>query len=240
MISSNTASWSALPVEMKLAVTSSLDEHDVKALSLVDHNTYTACLPVIFKHVRLNTGLALQNFLDNVPRDYHRFIHSLYINTYSENDTQIQMKYLELTEMITSLLTGCRCLEDLTLSIAGSLNYTFVSCFRQLSELKYLSICNAVPEDVNPLSERFVVSIAASLPKLERLSLDRVSRSAMHAPELRGAYPYVPLVLNDDDIPDHPTLGSDLYLPALLRIPTLRELTIRTHTLVILDGPPKT
>jgi hypothetical protein len=52
----------------------------------------------------------------------------------------------------------------------------------------------------------------------------------MHAPELVGVYPYIPLVFGDDDIDDHPLLGSELCLPSLLRIPSLRKLIIRdTH-----------
>ena len=79
-------------------------------------------------------------------------------------------------------------------------------------------------------SERLVVSIAASTPNIEHLHLERVSRSLLHASDLVGVYPYVPLVTGDDDIPDHPLLGSELYLPSLLRIPTLTELIIRdTH-----------
>lgn len=72
--------------------------------------------------------------------------------------------------------------------------------------------------------------MATSLPALEQLTLDRISRSVLHAPELIGAYPYVPLVTGDDDIPNHARLGSDLSLPSLLRIASLRKLTIReTH-----------
>lgn len=75
-----------------------------------------------------------------------------------------------------------------------------------------------------------VVSIAGFLPKLEKLSLNSISRSTMHAPELIGMPPYVPLVSGDNDIPPHPLLGEELSLPSLLRIPTLRELRIRdTH-----------
>lgn len=60
--------------------------------------------------------------------------------------------------------------------------------------------------------------------------MDRISRSKIHAPELEGVYPYVPLVFGDEDIPPHPVLGSELSLPSLLRISTLRKLTIRdTH-----------
>lgn len=79
-------------------------------------------------------------------------------------------------------------------------------------------------------SERLVVAMAASVPKLSRLSLDRIARSALHAPELVGVYPYIPLVAGDADVPDHPFLGSELRLPSLLRLPTLRQLRIRdTH-----------
>jgi hypothetical protein len=62
------------------------------------------------------------------------------------------------------------------------------------------------------------------------LSLDRISRSTLHAPELLGTYPLIPLVVGDDDIDDHAQLGSILCLPSLLRIPSLRKLTTRdTH-----------
>lgn len=57
----------------------------------------------------------------------------------------------------------------------------------------------------------------------------------MHAPELVGAYPFVPVVSGDGDIPPHAVLGSDLSLPSLLRLPTLKRLRIRdTHL-----GDPK-
>ena len=45
-----------------------------------------------------------------------------------------------------------------------------------------------------------VVSIAASVPNLQELVLDKISRSAVHAPELIGAYPFVPVVSGDEDI----------------------------------------
>ncbi|PSR76198.1 hypothetical protein PHLCEN_2v8621 [Hermanssonia centrifuga] len=52
----------------------------------------------------------------------------------------------------------------------------------------------------------------------------------MHAPELLGSYPFIPVVAGDDDLPAHPLLGFDLSLPSLLRIPTLRVLRMReTH-----------
>lgn len=65
---------------------------------------------------------------------------------------------------------------------------------------------------------------------LSDLSLNGISRSTLHAPELIGAYPSVPLVCGDADIPEHPLLGSALGLPSLLRLPTLRRLAIHnTH-----------
>ena len=79
-------------------------------------------------------------------------------------------------------------------------------------------------------SERLIVSIAATIPHLTHLILDRICRSALHAPELVGAYPFIPVLVGDESIPAHPTLGNSLYLPSLLSIPSLCELRIRdTH-----------
>jgi hypothetical protein len=45
-----------------------------------------------------------------------------------------------------------------------------------------------------------------------------------------AAYPFVPLVVGDEDVESHPVLGSDLSLPSLLRIPTLQRLQLsETH-----------
>ncbi|KAF7969464.1 hypothetical protein HWV62_27315, partial [Athelia sp. TMB] len=101
------------------------------------------------------------------------------------------------------------------------------------TEMKMAIVNLLESEDVK--SERLIVSIAASLPALEELTLDRISRSILHASELVGAYPYIPIVTGDHDIVNHPNLGSDLSLPSLLRIPSLRKLVIReTHL-----GDPK-
>lgn len=73
-----------------------------------------------------------------------------------------------------------------------------------------------------------VVSIALAIPQLQELTLDRISRSQIHAPDLLGTF--IPTVIGDDDIEDHPVLGPAISLPSLLRIPTLRQLRIRdTH-----------
>lgn len=79
-------------------------------------------------------------------------------------------------------------------------------------------------------SERFVVSIAATIPHLEELSLDCISRSKLHVHDSEHLPIYVPLVLGDTDIPDHPALGPQLSLPSLLALPSLRKLHIHgTH-----------
>lgn len=61
------------------------------------------------------------------------------------------------------------------------------------------------------------------------MSLDNISRSVCHADDLI-CNPDIPVVVGDEDIPDHPILGSELALPSLLRIPSLRKLALRdTH-----------
>jgi hypothetical protein len=214
-------------MEMKFAVAEILGSDDVKNFSKVDRSTYAACLPSAFKNVKLGNSRALQHFVENVPRSYCRYIQHLDISTEQNTGT---LNLGSITELMISILAASPCLEELILHTSGSLHPSIISCFGHLTRLERLSIHNTGPEDRRPLSERFVVSVAASVPNLKRLSLDRVSRSVMHAPELRGVPPYVPLVSGDDDIPDHPLLGADLYLPSLLRIPTLQELFIRdTH-----------
>lgn len=77
-------------------------------------------------------------------------------------------------------------------------------------------------------SERLVVSIALAIPQLQDLTLDRIARSQIHAPDLLGTL--IPTVIGDNDIEDHPAVGSALSLPSLLQIPTLQQLRIRdTH-----------
>lgn len=73
-----------------------------------------------------------------------------------------------------------------------------------------------------------VVSIALAISHLQELTLERIARSQIHAPDLLGTL--VPAVIGDDDIEDHPVVGSALSLPSLLQIPTLQQLRIRdTH-----------
>ncbi|THU80981.1 hypothetical protein K435DRAFT_809460 [Dendrothele bispora CBS 962.96] len=220
--------WSQLPPELKLAVADACLPLDaVKALASIDRATYNACLPATFRNVRLYDYKGLQAFLQNVPSEYVRYIHrlDLCIEDKSGSET-VETK----TKTVTALLASCICLKELTLRLEGSLHHSLTACFRDLTDITRLTITNCSDENDRPLSERFVVSVCASLPSLEHISLDRITRSVLHAPELHGQYPYIPLVRNDDTIPNHPALGSALSLPSLLSIPTLKSLCIRdTH-----------
>ncbi|KAJ6499671.1 hypothetical protein C8R47DRAFT_295207 [Mycena vitilis] len=217
------ATWHTLPTEMKLAVVDNLDVVDARAFSAVDQQTYAACVPALFRDVKLSTHSDLERFLENVPRAYCRHIEVLDLATEGGGARPH-------ADALISLLLASPRLFQLVLRLNGSLDKSVISSFAFLSNLRHLTIRNCADEVTLPLSERLVVSIAASVPDLRYLSLDRISRSTIHAPELVGQYPFVPLVRGDEDIPDHPVLGSELSLPSLLSIPSLRQLTIRdTH-----------
>ncbi|KAJ6631177.1 hypothetical protein B0H10DRAFT_1773786 [Mycena sp. CBHHK59/15] len=216
------ATWHTLPTEMQLAVVDNLDVADAKLLASVDQRTYAACVPLLFRDVKLSSHSDLEHFLENVPRAYCRHIERLDLATGGGARTH--------ADAVIALLLASPRLAQLELCLRGSLDKSVVAAFACLFNLRHLTIRNAASEEDLPLSERLVVSIAASVPDLWHLHLDRISRSTLHAPDLVGQYPYVPLVLGDDDIPDHPLLGADLSLPSLLRIGSLRTLTIRdTH-----------
>jgi hypothetical protein len=230
MATTTPCAWHTLPNEMKLAVVENLDSDDARAFSRVDLRTYKICVAATFKSVKLNSLEQLQRFLDNVPRSYCHHIQELYISTQSDDCNNQEYHSRTAIDAIISLLIASPRLITLVLRLAGLSDKSLITPFAYLTELKHLTITNSSEEEHSPLSERLVVSMAASAPSLEELSLDKITRSKMHAPELEGVYPYVPLVMGDDDIPDHPSLGSELSLPSLLRIPTLRKLIIRdTH-----------
>ncbi|PPQ82523.1 hypothetical protein CVT25_007132 [Psilocybe cyanescens] len=222
-------SWHSLPNEMKLSIIDILEAEDVKVLSKVDQRTYQACVPAQFKKVKLNDYEAIESFLENVPRNYCSHIEELDICTQHATNSMPVLPRIRADSVI-ALLSASPSLSKLILRVSGSLDKSIISPFPYLNNLKHISISNCGDEKRAPLSERLVVSIAVNTRNLEELSLDRITRSKMHAPELEGAYPCPPLALNDEDIQDHPILGSELSLPSLLRIPTLRKLTIRdTH-----------
>jgi hypothetical protein len=225
-----TTTWHSLPNEMKLAIIDVLEADDIKSLSKVDQRTYQACVPAQFKRVKLDNFEALEGFLENVPRAYCSYIEELDVCTERRNINSTPVLPRYRSEAVIALLTASQSLNKLVLRVSGSLDKSVIAPFPFLNNLRNVSISNIGDEARAPLSERLVVSIAASTRNLEELSLDRITRSRMHSPELEGVYPCVPLATGDEDIPGLPHLGSELSLPSLLRIPTLRKLTIRdTH-----------
>ncbi|PSR75927.1 hypothetical protein PHLCEN_2v8841 [Hermanssonia centrifuga] len=226
--------WNTLPTEMKFSVVDHLESADLRAFAKVNKEAYTIAVPAMWRIVDLQSDEALRSYLTNVPPSYHRYIHHLTITT-KPTACGVEPTAQTTSDALTQLLRQCTQVEQLTLNLHTSLAKAVIPCFEALDALTVLSINHCGDEHQTPLSERLVVAIAASVPNLRELSLDRITRSALHAPELIGAYPFVPVVSGDEDIPPHPSLGSELSLPSLLRLPTLRKLRIRdTHL-----GDPK-
>ncbi|KAF9057065.1 hypothetical protein BJ165DRAFT_1418228 [Panaeolus papilionaceus] len=242
MSSTVAPSWHTLPIEMKWTIIESLEDEDVKSLSMVDQKSYQACVPSRFKNVKLDSFDAIVQFLENVPRSYCSYIEHLDLCTKDDaaaitaTTTTTSPTPRVRADQVIALLSASPRLSSLNLRIVGSLDKSIVAPFPFLNNLQHLSIANCGDEHKSPLSERLVLAIALSTPYLSELSLDRITRSRLHAPELEGAFPLVPLALNDEDI----TVASSctkrnvndipLNLPSLLRIPTLSKLTIKdTH-----------
>ncbi|THH32556.1 hypothetical protein EUX98_g1610 [Antrodiella citrinella] len=224
------ASWTMFPVELKYAIVRLLDDQqDVHNFSQTSRESYALCIPSLFKNVNLRNREALRTFLTNVPVSYGRHTRTLAVCT-AFADAGVTASNGPISEALAELLGRCTQLDRLDLKLVNSVRPSIISSFQKLEHLRELAISNCGDENTHPLSERLVVSIAASLPKLSRLTLDRVARSAMHAPELVGCSSFVPVCTGDEDVPAHPIFGTDLSLPILLRLPTLRYLRIRdTH-----------
>ena len=228
MAATTTATWHSLPNELKLSVIDRLDIQDIDAFSKVDQCTYQACVPAIFRAVKLPTFQALERFLDSVPRSYLSHIEHLELTMQDQEDALATVILRARTETFISILAATPRLSTLSLKMKGSLDNSIIAPFPYLKKLRRMTIANLGDERTEPL-ERLVVCISASLSSLEELSLENISRSKVHAADLEGSFD-IPIVYGDEDVPDHPLVGSELALPSLLRIPTLKKLCIReTH-----------
>lgn len=196
--------------------------------------------------VALSNYEALSSFRRYVPKPYYHHIRflSLCLKPSSPSTGSIDQ-----TSALIDILSLATRVESLSLHFIGSPDKTIIPSFRNLNDLGSLHISNCGDEDSQPLcvvlplpyfciltltpfaifrSERLVVFIALEIPQLQELTLDRITRSQMHAPDLLGTL--IPTVIGDGDIEDHPIAGSALSLPSLLQIPTLQKLCIRdTH-----------
>ncbi|TDL24621.1 hypothetical protein BD410DRAFT_96843 [Rickenella mellea] len=240
--------WEMLPDEMVLTILDLLAPRDVQALSKINSRTQNLCVPALFRTVSLPTLPALSAFIYAVPTSRRHLIRELDICTKPTADYDSDQNVYEdelamtdgtsenkdkssVTKTIIELLTTTPALEKLGLSVAGALEYSIIPVLESLARVKYFDLRNYAREEVTPLSERLAVRLAFCFPSLSSLSLTRIARSAIHAPELHGIYPYVPIVHGDATVPPAPYPICDmLRLPALLRIKTLRKLRIRdTH-----------
>ncbi|TRM55803.1 hypothetical protein BD626DRAFT_522519 [Schizophyllum amplum] len=199
------SAWHDLPAELKQSIVEVLDEEDARALSFADN------IPT-HSFVKLDTQFALEQFLLNVPGERMHHIHTLDVSPMHDDDAFTIPLAAPYTDSLGKLLLQCPRLETLTLRAAGCLSKDIIPCFSDLVELRHLTLNNVRNDARAPLSERVVVSIAATIPNLQYLELDTVTRSRQHAPELVGAWPYVPVVTGDDDVPSHRML--DLSAPA--------------------------
>ncbi|KAI0080248.1 hypothetical protein K474DRAFT_1590296 [Panus rudis PR-1116 ss-1] len=224
--------WHSLPTEMKFSILDHLDISEVRAFATLSKESYTLSIPSIWRNVEIKSYEALQAYLGSVPAQYGRYTRQLTLCTKSVDDGPYSraIDARAATQSVIALLVQCPQVEHLSLNLYGSLTPDVIPVFPTLRELTDLKIANAADEAHLPLNERLVVSIAASVANVRRLSLDRIARSVIHAPELIGVCPFVPVADSDDDIPAHPLLGTELSLPSLLRLPTLKSLRIRdTH-----------
>jgi len=98
------------------------------------------------QNVRLFNYKGLQGFLQNVPREYSRYIHRLDLCT--EDDAESAQAR---TETIITLLTSCICLKELTLRLDGSLHHSLAACFQTLTDVSRLTITNCRDENERPL-----------------------------------------------------------------------------------------
>ncbi|KAG6379646.1 hypothetical protein JVT61DRAFT_10165 [Boletus reticuloceps] len=215
-------SWHILPTELHIAVIHLLPHNAVRALSSASSAVRAISLPAIFANVTLPSAASLDAFVRHVPTEYGPYVRSLAICTKQPGATGAST-----TDALLALLHACTRLHSLSLSLAFSLDpEKAVPAFSRLNHLHAFEISCWGTEDVSPVSERLVVALAASLPALTHLSMSRITRSAIHVDPCDVPF-NVPIVTNDFDVPLHPTLGSDLALPSLLRLPSLRTLEIR-------------
>ncbi|KAG8216416.1 hypothetical protein J3R82DRAFT_6521 [Butyriboletus roseoflavus] len=230
-------SWNRLPTELHLAVLHLLPQHAIRALSSTACAARALCLPAIFANVALPSTASLHAFVRHVPPEYGVYVRSLAICT-----KQHPRATGAVTDPILAILRSCSRLTVLSLSLASSLDAEkAVPVFSRLVHVHSFNIGCWGREDLVPVSERLVVALAASLPSLSHLTVSRITRSAVHVDPCDVPYD-VPIVTNDFDVPAHPVLGSDLALPNLLRLPSLRTLEIRDtwlgcDTKIELDQP---
>jgi len=164
----DSASWHALPNEMKLAVIDFLDEDDVKMLSTVDQRTYRVCIPARFRVyicvivVMHSSSLmsvsrkssnyeVLELFLENVYTSYWTYIEDLCLFTKTRIPFSCPVLPSIQAASVVSLLSATPILKRLVLEVEGSLDKSVLLPFNSLTNLRSLSIANCGDEINMPL-----------------------------------------------------------------------------------------
>ncbi|KAL4078140.1 hypothetical protein V8B97DRAFT_1865478 [Scleroderma yunnanense] len=214
--------WHALPTELLIDIINLLPSNAVRALASTSRTSHVLCLPAIFADVVLPSAESLRVFAAHVPNHYGRFIVSLAVCTKHAGTSCI-----DTSDALVTILSSATHLQSLSLSLASSADpHKLIPAFAGLPSVHTLDISNCGSENLCPISERLVVSLAASLPSLSHLRVSRISRSAIHVDPCDVPY-NVPIVMNDFDVPLHTQLGADLSLPSLLTLLSLKILEIR-------------
>ncbi|KZV76691.1 hypothetical protein PENSPDRAFT_646138 [Peniophora sp. CONT] len=230
--------WTELPAELHLAVLDHLDVESLLPFSTVSKDSRSLAVPRIFRTVTIRSFDGLQAFLSTVPVSYGRFIHELDVCTTGsilpcQNTTEPLASSSgsgaagsPRTDALIDLLSRTPRLQRLTLRLSEGLHPKIAPSFETLDDLISLKIENCDDEEKAPLSESTVTAVALAVPKLEELSLTRITRT-MHPDEYASSYTssydLFPAILDEQATSTH-------RLPALLTIPTLRHLAIHdTH-----------
>lgn len=216
--------WHSLPTELLIDIVNRLPSSAVRTLAVTCRSSHSLCLPAIFANVILPSVESLQAFALHVPRQYGRYILSLSVCSEQKGTP---LEHFSPTDALVTILSTASRLQSLALSLASPLDPPkIIPAFSHLENVHTLDVRNCGLEEDTPLSERLVVSLAASLPSLTHLRLSRISRSAACVDLCDVPY-NVPVAMHDFDVPPHSRLGTNLALPSLLTIPTLRVLEIR-------------
>ncbi|KAI6134784.1 hypothetical protein EV401DRAFT_2204073 [Pisolithus croceorrhizus] len=197
-------SWHSLPTELLIDIVSRLPSSAVRALAVTCRSSHSLCV--------------------RAPRPKTLWsIHSLSLVCTERKSTHPE--HFSLTDALVTILSASSRLQSLALSLASPLDPPkLIPAFSHLKNVHTFDIRNCGLEEDTPLG--LAVSLAASLPSLTHLRLSRISRSAACVDLCDVPY-NVPVAMHDFDVPPHPRLGTNLALPSLLTIPTLRVLEIR-------------
>ena len=158
--------WDSLPAEMKFTVVEHLDDHDIPKFSKLNRESYSLSIPSLYRvssclHqriyqvidlpmpqvVNLRGSKALRSFLDSVPSTHCRYVRVMNV------DMSMDGLYspLRATTSLMDLLDRCSRVEELSLSIPGSLRPSIIPYFERLHTLRKLSISNCGRDETSPL-----------------------------------------------------------------------------------------